>query len=79
MGKVGEKMQISRFAIENTQNGLIVDYVHLGSKLGVLVKFDNVTNAAKEELSGIGKDIAMQVAAMKPLYVKQGRSTTRDS
>ncbi len=70
MGKVGEKMQISRFAIENTQNGLIVDYVHLGSKLGVLVKFDNV-NAAKEELSGIGKDIAMQVAAMKPLYVKR--------
>lgn len=68
MGKVGEKVQISRIAIEAAENGLLVDYVHMGSKLGVIVKFDNVTTG-KEELTQIAKDIAMQVAAMRPLCV----------
>ncbi|MFO7524760.1 MAG: translation elongation factor Ts [Ignavibacteriaceae bacterium] len=68
MGKVGEKVQISRVAIEAAENGLLVDYVHMGSKLGVIVKFDNVTTG-KEELTQIAKDIAMQVAAMRPLCV----------
>jgi len=47
---------------------VVIDYVHLGSKLGVLIKFDNVTKD-KNAFSEIGKDIAMQVAAMKPLGV----------
>jgi len=47
---------------------VVIDYVHLGSKLGVLIKFDNVTKD-KNAFSEIGKDIAMQVAAMKPLCV----------
>ena len=68
LGKVGEKIEISRFTIEKDPESLIVDYVHLGSKLGVLVKFDKVTNN-KEDLANIGKDIAMQVAAMKPIAV----------
>ncbi len=68
MGKVGEKIEISRFAIDNNENGIDIDYVHLGSKLGVLIKFDNITNP-NEELLTIGKDIAMQVAAMKPICV----------
>jgi elongation factor Ts len=66
MGKVGEKIEISRFAIEEAPNGILVDYVHLGSKLGVLVKFDNVDT---DEFNELGKDIAMQVAAMKPICV----------
>lgn len=68
MGKVGEKIEISRLAIENAPNGMVLDYVHLGSKLGVLIKFENVTND-KNAFSEIGKDIAMQVAAMKPICV----------
>ncbi|GBD86223.1 elongation factor Ts [bacterium BMS3Abin03] len=68
LGKVGEKIEISRFANEETENGIIVDYVHMGSKLGVLVKFDNVINAA-DELADLGKDIAMQIAAMNPVSV----------
>ena len=68
MGKVGEKIEISRLAIENAPNGVVIDYVHLGSKLGVLIKFENVT-ADKNAFSEIGKDIAMQVAAMKPICV----------
>ena len=66
MGKVGEKIEISRFAIEEAPNGILVDYVHLGSKLGVLVKFDN---GNQDEFYDLGKDIAMQIAAMKPICV----------
>jgi elongation factor Ts len=68
MGKVGEKIEVSRVSTELAENGLIVDYIHMGSKLGVLVKFDNVTNNSSE-LIEIGKDIAMQVAAMNPICV----------
>ncbi|HSL89860.1 MAG TPA: translation elongation factor Ts [Ignavibacteriaceae bacterium] len=68
MGKVGEKVEISRIATESTENGLLVDYIHMGSKLGVIVKFENAS-AGRDELLQIGKDIAMQVAAMRPLCV----------
>lgn len=68
MGKVGEKIEVSRVATEKAENGLLVDYVHMGSKLGVLVKFDNVSSNS-QELFEIGKDIAMQVAAMNPICV----------
>ena len=68
MGKVGEKIEISRFAVENVSEGVVVGYVHLGSKLGVIVKFEGTT-VGIDELAEIGKDIAMQVAAMKPICV----------
>lgn len=68
MGKVGEKIEISRFAVDSASDGMLIDYVHLGSKLGVIVKFTGV-NSGADELSAIGKDIAMQVAAMKPICV----------
>lgn len=68
MGKVGEKIEVSRVATEIAENGLLVDYIHMGSKLGVLVKFDNVSGNSNE-LIEIGKDIAMQVAAMNPICV----------
>lgn len=68
MGKIGEKLQITRFAVEKAENGVVVDYIHPGSKLGVLVRIDNVSGG-KDEIVNIGKDIAMQVAAMKPMCV----------
>ncbi len=67
MGKVGEKIEVSRFAFLESNNGLLVDYIHPGSKLGVLVQIDNVPADKKELILPIAKDIAMQVAAMKPL------------
>ncbi len=66
IGKIGEKIEIKRFKIENSDNGIVVDYLHHGSKLGVLVRVDNIDSAKAGELSAIVKDIAMQVAAMKP-------------
>jgi elongation factor Ts len=70
MGKVGEKIQVSRVTTEETDNGYVVDYIHPGSKLGVLVMFDNLTNH-HDEFFNVAKDIAMQVAAMKPICVNR--------
>ncbi|MEJ2194831.1 MAG: translation elongation factor Ts [Ignavibacteriaceae bacterium] len=68
VGKIGEKIEISRLANEQVTNGILVDYIHMGSKLGVLVKFVNVTTG-DDKLGDLGKDIAMQIAAMNPLSV----------
>ncbi|HKI77506.1 MAG TPA: translation elongation factor Ts [Ignavibacteriaceae bacterium] len=70
LGKVGEKIEVSRFAVENAEDGVVVDYVHMGSKLGVLVRFDN-SGSAGNELAEVGKDIAMQIAAMNPICVNR--------
>jgi elongation factor Ts len=69
VGKIGEKIEVSRFAYEKTESGVIVDYIHHGSKLGVLVKADNVPSEKKDEFAEVTKDIAMQIAAMKPMFM----------
>lgn len=68
MGKVGEKIEVSRVLTDKAETALFVDYIHMGSKLGVLVKFDNVATK-NDELVDLGKNIAMQVAAMNPICV----------
>jgi elongation factor Ts len=75
IGKIGEKIEISRFAVVDTENGMVVDYIHHGANLGVMLKICNVTEKT-DELETLMKDIAMQVAAMKPLYVKRDEVPT---
>jgi len=69
IGKIGEKIEISRFAIVKSESGILVDYIHHGSKLGVMLLTENVKENGKEELKPLLKDFAMQIAAMKPLYL----------
>lgn len=68
-GKVGEKVVISRISNLESNDGLVVDYIHPGSKLGVLVNFSGVNDDTYEKFFPFAKDIAMQVAAMKPIAV----------
>ncbi len=68
-GKIGEKIEISRFVVETAENGVVVDYVHHGSKLGVLIRIDNSGN--NEKIVSLAKNFAMQVAAMNPLFVSK--------
>ncbi len=70
-GKIGEKIEVSRFKIENAVDGVVVDYIHHGSKLGVLVRIDNVVADGKAEIEAYAKDFAMQVAAMRPTYTNR--------
>lgn len=65
VGKIGEKIEISRVVFVKT-DGVLVDYIHPGNQLGVLVEFEG---DVKDK--NIGKDIAMQIAAMNPIAVKR--------
>src|SRR5690606_20871663 len=58
IGKIGENMSFRRFKAFN--NAGLAAYVH-GSRIGVVVEFDGDAAAAK--------DVAMHVAAMKPVAV----------
>ncbi len=53
--------------------GLITSYIHSGGKIGVLVEVNCETDfvARNEDFKEFSKDIAMQIAAVKPLYVKR--------
>jgi elongation factor Ts len=53
--------------------GLITSYIHLGGKVGVLVEINCETDfvAKTEEFKELTKEIAMQIAAANPLFVKQ--------
>ncbi len=71
IGKIGEKIEVSRFKIEAAEGGLVTEYVHHGSKLGVLIRADNVAAEGKNDFNELSKDIAMQVAAMNPGFLKK--------
>jgi len=61
-GKLGEKLDV--IAYENLSAEEVVSYVHSNGKLGVLVGFGGVNDT---DVSELGKDVAMQIAAMKPV------------
>jgi elongation factor Ts len=69
IGKIGEKIEVSRFVINTTENATFVDYVHAGAKLAVLLQVENTAGVDSDKLTATFKDIAMQAAAMKPLYL----------
>lgn len=58
IGKIGENMSIRRFVRFDTESKLAA-YLH-GTRIGVVVDF----NAADDQ---VGKDVAMHIAAMKPV------------
>ncbi len=64
--KIGEKIAIRRFAKFTTEAGVVTSYIHMGGKVGVLVEIDGCTCDGAKELA---HDIALQVAASKPLYL----------
>lgn len=64
-GTIGEKIQISKVVLAKTE-GSLVDYIHPGNQLAVLVEFDGTVDNDE-----VAKDVAMQVAAMKPIAVTQ--------
>lgn len=61
--KIGEKLSLRRIAVvEKSADESFGAYLHMGGKIAVLT----VVKGTSEE---IAKDVAMQAAAMKPLYV----------
>ncbi len=64
-----ENMKIRRFVVAE---GHVATYIHAGGTVGVMVSFDtDDATAAKPEFDVMGKDVAMQVAAMNPSYLDE--------
>lgn len=67
---IGENIKIRRFEL---LEGVVASYVHAGGKIGVLVKFDVADKSVVggEAFKTFAKDIAMQVAAASPAYLRR--------
>ena len=66
---IGENLQIRRFAKVSEENGFIASYTHMGGKIGVLV--DVETDVINDTVKEMAKNVAMQAAALKPLYTNR--------
>ena len=65
--------QAAKKAGRSTSEGLIGHYIHMGGKIGVLVEVNCETDftARNEKFQQLVKDIAMQIAAMSPEWVRR--------
>ena len=65
---IGEKLSIRRFEKVTTE-GVLTTYIHGGGKIGVIVEL--TTEAAAEAVTECGKNVAMQIAALRPEYTNR--------
>ena len=58
-------------ADRSTSEGLVVSYIHTGGRVGSMVELNCETDfvARTDEFEILGRNIAMQVAAMNPIYL----------
>ncbi len=65
---IRENIKVRRF---DRFEGKVVSYVHAGGKIGVLVNFDSSLAEDNADLVAMGKNVAMQIAAMNPAYLDE--------
>lgn len=65
VGVIGEKIELASY--ERLEADTVAPYIHMGNKAGVLVGL----NKSSDAIYDAGRDVAMQVAAMKPIAVDQ--------
>lgn len=62
VAKIGEKIEVKKF--ESLTGQGLVPYIHMGYRMGVIVELNQ---ALTEANTVVGKDVAMQIAAMNPI------------
>lgn len=67
---IGENIKVRRFA--RFTDGVSVPYIHAGGKIGVLV---NLAVEGGIDATEIGKDLAMQIAALNPRFLDKSQVT----
>jgi len=70
VGKTGEKMELSAYEVIHAEK--VFAYNHPGNRLASIVGF---SKANANNLNEVGKEIAMQIAAMAPIAVDKGDVT----
>ena len=69
VAKIGEKISIRRFT---RYQGVVDVYIHLGGRIGVLVELDAPESLKNDPaLKAVAHDIAMHIAAARPLYLNR--------
>ncbi len=69
VAKIGENLGVRRFArVEVEGSGKLATYIHAGSKIGVIVAYDDPAGKLDEATA---REVAMHVAAMNPHYVRR--------
>lgn len=66
---IGENIKIRRF--QRFEGGVSVPYVHMGGRIGVLVNLD--TDLPADKVTEVGKDLAMQIAALNPRFLDKSQ------
>ena len=66
---IGEKLSIRRFEKLDGENGVVVAYLHGGGRIAVMLKAE--TEVVNDEVKDALKNVAMQIAALKPLYISR--------
>ena len=66
VAKIGEKIDVTRY--EQVNADTVVPYIHGNYRIGVLVGMNKASN---DGITGAGKDVAMQIAAMNPLGLNE--------
>lgn len=70
IAKIGENIVVRRIAtIKAPKNGVVNGYIHAGGKVGVLVAAVCDSEKTADAIKDTLRDIAMHIAAMKPLYL----------
>ena len=69
---IGENIKVRRFA--RFPEGVSVPYIHAGGKIGVLVNLD-VDGEVTDKVLEMGKDMAMQIAALNPRFWDKSQVT----
>jgi len=67
------KAAASKKSMRAAKNGLVESYIHMGGKIGVLVEVNCETDfvARTDNFKKLVRDVAMQIAAAKPIYVSK--------
>ena len=70
---IGENMNIVHFDRLTVEDGALSEYIHLGGKLGCIVKFEfaKPETAASDDFKTFAHDVAMQVAAAAPVAARR--------
>ena len=75
---IGENMKVRRF---ERMEGIVSTYIHAGGSVGVMVGFDvaDEAKAADAEFVAMGKNVAMQIAAMNPDYLSKDEISAEEA
>lgn len=71
VAKIGENLNIRRFHRDAAPDCKYAGYLHGNGRIGVIVGFE--TKATADGIAVLGKDLAMQVASMNPMFLDESK------